>query len=141
MRKATLTLVLTLAIALVMSTTSIASGATGIAGRGSGGGWTVQVSAQLTPSGAHGMLSLCKVCAGGPVFQIVPPSATSDHWCIAAHRDDGPGNEMLYIRDVGDGKTTFDQFSFTSTFAPADCTTFPDPFQYLTLDTGDFHSH
>jgi len=88
------------------------------------------------------MLSLCKGCAGGPVFQIVPPSATSDHWCIAAHRDDAPGNNvMLYIRDVGDGKTTFDQFSFTSTFAPADCTTFPDPFQYLTLDTGDFHSH
>jgi hypothetical protein len=146
MRKGTLTLVLAVVLSLMVSATSVASPATGIAGHGNTGGpggWDPHVSAQLTPSGVHGLLSLCKVgCAEGRVFQIVPPSATSDHWCIAAHRDDAPGsNVMLYIRDVGDGRTTFDQWSETSTLAPADCTTFPDPAQWLTLDSGDFHAH
>src|SRR5882672_10564463 len=107
MRKGTLTLVLTVALSLMVSATSVASPATGIAGRGTyggPGGVTPSLSAQLTPSGVHGWFSLCRVgCAEGRVFQIVPPSATSDHWCIAAHRDDAPGNNvMFYIRDIGD---------------------------------------
>ncbi len=48
---------------------------------------------------------------------------------------------MLYIRDIGDGRTTFDQWGATSALAPADCTTFPDAAQWLTLDSGDFHAY
>ncbi len=129
----------------MLTASSVASPATGIAGRGSNGpnDLTPMVTAQLTPSGVHGQFSLCRLgCANGRVFQIVPPSATSDHWCIAAHRDDAPGsNEMLYIRDVGDGRTTFDQWNAISTFAPGDCTTFPDTLVWLTLVSGDFHAH
>jgi hypothetical protein len=125
---------------------SYASGSIGLAGHGTYGGragWEVTVDAQLVNGSAMGSLSLCpRGCAAGPVFQIVPPSSSSDHWCIAAHRTDTPGggNELLYVRDLGDGDGV-DQWGATSAGATDDCTTFPDAFQYLPLDHGNFHGH
>ena len=75
-----------------------------------------------------------------------PPSGAFDFWCINVERTDtGPqsGEQRInfYIRDVGDGKTTFDQFQATSSIG-GDCTTFPAPLEpFLTFTEGDFRSH
>lgn len=46
----------------------------------------------------------------GPVREIRPPGDGRDFYCVNIERDGTPGlRANFYIRDVGDGVTTFDQ--------------------------------
>jgi hypothetical protein len=90
-------------------------------------------------------------CAAGPVIAVVPPASGSHTWCITARRSDidpeAPQNINWYIRDVGDGRTSFDEISFVTGYAEetaepseaVNCQNFPDtPGSWLTLTNGDF---
>jgi hypothetical protein len=89
-------------------------------------------------------------CAEGPVMAVVPPASGSHTWCITVRRSDVdtgfPQNVNWYIRDVGDGRTSFDQISFVTGYAETtgsaeavNCQTFPDtPGSWVTLTKGDF---
>lgn len=126
---------------------SRAGGAAGIHGNGSTGpgGYDLTMSAHLTGNGsAHGSSTLVGG-ATGSVVQVVPPSGMRDFWCVTVQRTDvDPSLNALinwYIRDAGDGKTTFDQISFVSSLG-GDCTTYPDALgSYLALTSGDFKGH
>jgi len=53
----------------------------------------------------------------GPVLEVVPPSTEVDYWCISVRRTDipegsPPSNTNWYVRDSGDGVTTFDEVSY-----------------------------
>jgi hypothetical protein len=128
-------------------TAAAGSGAAGVNGHATtgAGGWDLTVHATLRPDGsAHGFTRLVGG-ATGPVVQVVPPAGARDFWCINVVRTDVgiPGDFRInwYIRDVGDGKTTFDQFQFTSTIGQT-CTTLPDPAGgFLSFTQGDFKTH
>ena len=65
----------------------------------------------------------------GRVLQVAPPSDTRDFWCINVEHSQSVPYEgwryNYYIRDIGDGITSFDQLRFIS--GPGlDCTTPPD---------------
>lgn len=117
-----------------------------IAGRGTTGpgGWDLTVFAQRNSNGVTGHISVAGG-ATGPVVQLVPPGNDAcGCWCINARRTDvGPGagdhRENVYIRDVGDGITTFDQFALVSGIG-IDCSFPTDGLQFLTLREGDFKS-
>jgi hypothetical protein len=76
-----------------------------------------------------------------PVTGIVPPDATYDHWCIdvTPTLPDYFPVVQVYVRDVGDGKTTFDQMAFGGDFV-ASCQLYPEPSLdvWFTLAAGDF---
>lgn len=123
-------------------------GAAGIHGKGNtgAGGYDLTMSAHLTGNGsAHGSSTLVGG-ATGSVVQVVPPSGARDFWCINVLRTDvgtGSGDQRVnwYIRDLGDGTTTFDQISFVTSIG-GDCTTYPDALgSYLALTSGDFKGH
>lgn len=100
--------------------------ATGIAGAAAAGGWQPVVVALQGPAGPAGYGQACFfACGVGTVAQIVPPSGAITHWCVATVRVGTAGFLMIYIRDLGDGITTFDQFTFVS--ALANCSAFPVP--------------
>jgi hypothetical protein len=71
-----------------------------------------QVEGTQTWVGSDGSLS-----ASGYVLEVVPPSTEVDYWCISVRRTDvpeggaGPSNVNWYVRDIGDGVTTFDEVS------------------------------
>jgi hypothetical protein len=75
---------------------------------------------------------------------VVPPASGSQTWCITVRRSDVdpgfPQNANWYIRDVGDGKTSFDQISFvTGSAETVNCQTYPDtPGGWITLTNGNF---
>jgi hypothetical protein len=79
----------------------------------------------------------------GPVLEIVPPSATHSHWCIEFPHSgvsDGIFIVLGYIRDIGDGQSSFDQVAFGGDYG-ATCVLYPDPFgeeAWYTLLQGDF---
>ena len=81
--------------------------------------------------------------ATGPVVQVVPPAALIDYWCLNVKRTDvglGTPDPRInwYIRDLGDGITTFDQISFISSIGQ-DCKNFPAPTGvWLPLKEGNF---
>jgi hypothetical protein len=122
--------------------------AIGIAGKGSTGlgGLELQMAANLLPNGGASGHSRLTGGATGNVVQVVPPSALIDYWCINVQRTDTDpalGDQRInwYIRDVGDGKTTFDQISFVSSIG-GDCTTFPTALGvFLPLTDGDYKAH
>src|SRR5438874_13407624 len=110
--------VVLLAITLFLPWTSVTKAAPppGIHGQGSTGpgGYDLTMDAVLTPNGsAHGQATLVGG-ATGPVVQVVPPSGAIDAWCINVKRTDtdpASGDQRInwYIRDTGDGVTSFDQ--------------------------------
>lgn len=81
--------------------------------------------------------------AGGPVAQIVSPSGLIDFWCINVEDSvlDIPGFLFnLYVKDVGDGKTSFDEISLEAGIGVT-CTTNPEPTDpFIPLISGNFRS-
>jgi hypothetical protein len=120
----------------------------GLAGKGSTGegGYELTISAELTPKGAVGHTRLIGG-ATGPVVQVVPPSEDQcGCWCINVQRTDtdpleGDQRVNWYIRDTGDGKTTFDEISFITSIG-GDCSTFStEGLFFIPLVQGDFKAH
>jgi hypothetical protein len=117
----------------------------GITGQGSTGpgGYNLTVSAQVTTTGTTGLVHLVGG-ATGPVIQVVPPGNDGCAcWCINARRtdtlpSDGDQRVNWYIRDTGDGMTTFDQISFITSVG-GDCSAFPTSgLFFIPLVQGDF---
>jgi hypothetical protein len=55
--------------------------------------------------------------ATGPIVDITAPVGAQDYYCINVRRTDGDAAGQpinFYIRDTGDGVTTFDQWQFLS---------------------------
>src|SRR5215208_5255736 len=99
------------------------------------------ISAQLLPDGsATGYASV----TGAPtarVVQVVPPSGTRDFWCINVEFPTATERINFYIRDIGDGITSFDQIHVAAP-GPVEqeitCASAPDPSELTTPPKGDF---
>lgn len=82
----------------------------------------------------------------GPVAEMVPQSADHDYWCVNVKRTDvgTPAEDQRinwFIRDVGDGTSTFDQISFVTGMAIT-CTSQPKATgAWLTLKQGDYKTY
>jgi hypothetical protein len=128
-----------------------ADGPPGLVGKGLTGVGLLQISAVVLHDGSlvgHSNL-VGRDCmpggdcdAVGPVLQAVPPSYPRDFWCITVQRTEAAAVCDLrinwYIRDVGDGRVSFDEYSFKTDLG-IDCDLFPDPPQPLSpLLSGDF---
>jgi len=116
-----------------------------IFGRGTTGpgGYDLELFAALSPGGANLGYAYLVGGARGPIVGMRRPSDARDFWCLNVARTDvvpGPVDARTnwYIRDIGDGQTTFDEISFISSLG-GDCATFPDPTgTWLALTAGDF---
>ena len=118
-----------------------------LSGRGTTGpgSYDLTISAQLTTTGPTGYVRL-EGGASGPIVQVVPPgNDPCGCWCLNVKRTDtlppdGDQRINIYVRDTGDGITTFDQFSFITSIR-GDCNTFPTAeLFFLSLSQGDFQS-
>ena len=118
-----------------------------IAGQGGTGpgGWNLTLDARLGSDGASGHSALLGGAAG-PVVQVVPPSDDPcGCWCINIKRTDvgprdGDQRQNIYIRDIGDGITSFDQMSFITSIG-GDCSSFATSgLFFLTLGSGNFQA-
>ena len=105
-------------------------------------GATLRVEAVLTPAGGAGFLYREQPTSlSGPVIEVVPPSTAHPHWCIIANRlgppldPDAIQTVIVWIRDIGDGISTFDLFFFG---AGGSCTREPDPPFFSPLIAGDY---
>jgi hypothetical protein len=84
--------------------------------------------------------------ATGTVAEIVPQSSGQDYWCVNVKRTDTgtPAEDQRinwFIRDVGDGVSTFDQISYITGMAIT-CTSQPKPTgAWLTLKQGDYKTY
>jgi hypothetical protein len=77
------------------------------------------------------------VGATGPIVEITKPAGAQDYYCINVQRTDGDAAGQpinFYIRDVGDGVTTFDQWSFLSGL---NVTCADPPQQFITARSGN----
>ena len=116
-------------------------------GRGSTGrgGYDLTISVRLLPDGSATGYAHLAGGAPGDVVQVDPPREDKDFWCINVRRTDtgpGSGDQRInwYIRDIGDGITTFDEIAFLTSIGE-DCTRYPDqPGVWLTLTEGDFQA-
>jgi hypothetical protein len=91
-------------------------------------------------------------CAEGPVIAVAPPASGSHTWCITARRSDVdpgfPQNVNYYVRDVGNGRTPFDDIGTitggaepTRSVEPVNCQTYPDSRgEWIPLTHGDFEA-
>jgi hypothetical protein len=106
------------------------------------GGWDLTLDANLNLSAATGFASI-RGGATGPIVQIVPPNNDpNSFWCINVRRTDtmpadGDQRWNIYIRDIGDGITTFDQFSFVAGIG-IDCSFQTKDLFFLPVAQGDF---
>ena len=117
----------------------------GLEGQGTTGpgGWNLTIAAQVSASGATGFAHLLGGVTG-PVTEIIPPTDDpGSFWCFNILRTDtlpvdGDQRANIYIRDIGDGITTFDQVSFVSGIG-VHCSSYPtDNLFFLPLVQGDF---
>jgi len=117
--------------------------ANAIAGHGSTGpgGYDLAVSAR----NANGSLGHVKLLGGitGPVVEVVPPGEGRDCWCLNVKRTDtspvdGDQRANVYIRDTGDGASSFDQISFVTSIG-SNCNSFATSgLFFLPIIRGDF---
>jgi hypothetical protein len=120
----------------------------GLVGNGTWQGGELRITAQLLPNGSATGKQTWTAGASGDVTQVVAPSSGVDSWCINVKRNDpGSGFETSdqrinwYVRDIGDGVTTFDEVSFVTSIG-GDCTTFPTTLgTFIPLSDGDFKAH
>ena len=123
----------------------------GLAGRGRTNFGILQISVVTLPDGSaigHSTLTASTCMPGGdcdavgPVLQAVAPDDPRDFWCITVRRTEAAALPDLrinwYIRNTGNGRTSFDEVSFRTDFG-MDCELFPDPSQpFRPLVSGDF---
>src|SRR5262245_4845277 len=126
------------AVAAPPSVTSVSGG-----GQTFAGGYDVSVSkAILKRNGKTSGTFASSTLPGSPtvkVDQLVPPSQATDFFCLSGDVA-GAGRANLYVRDIGDGTTTFDQWTLAAS-ATVPCDSLPDPGPvWLTLDSGDFQT-
>lgn len=110
--------------------------------------YRISLAAGLAPTGAaKGYASVCPVpldCGTNPtdgqglVFEVVPPSASTDHWCAAAWYLDVGYHLLVYVRDVGPPGSGVDEVGFRLGPGPVTCATHPTPDQFFPLVVGDF---
>jgi hypothetical protein len=118
-------------------------------GRGSTGpgGFDLTISARLLPDGSATGYAHLAGGARGEVVGVQPPVFAppdyygQDFWCVSVRRTDtaprsGEERVNFYVRDLGDGKTAFDQISAPKT--AQECDWSPRP--WLTLVEGDFRA-
>jgi hypothetical protein len=113
----------------------------------SGHGSTGPGGYDLTVSGANakGALGHVKLLGGitGPVVEVVPPAEGQDCWCLNVKRTDtspvdGDQRANVYIRDTGDGVSSFDQISFITSIG-SNCNSFATTrLFFLPITRGDF---
>ena len=116
-----------------------------LSGQGSTGpgGYDLTIVVVLLPGNRVRGFTYLVGGATGHVVQAVPPSGQRDFWCINVKRidtDPNQGDQRInwYIRDVGDGVSSFDQISYITSIG-GNCDRFPDPSGvWLTLTQGDF---
>jgi hypothetical protein len=114
-------------------------------GRGSTGpgGLDLAISARRASDGSASGYAHLVGGATGEVIGISPPDDDKDFWCINVRRTDSGSNSgdqriNWYIRDAGDGITSFDEISATTSIG-GDCESFPAPGgSWLRLVKGDF---
>ena len=125
------------AVAAPPSVASVSGG-----GQTFAGGYVVGISkAILKRNGKASGTFTSSSLPGSPtvrVDQLVPPSQAMDWFCLSGEVAGG-GDAIFYVRDIGDGTTTFDQWQ-VAVGLTATCEEFPDPFVWLTLDSGDFQT-
>lgn len=112
-------------------------------GHTNAGDYDVSVSnAMLKGNGSASGTFTSSVLPGSPtvtVDQLVPPSQVSGFFCLSGVVSSG-GRANLYIRDIGDGTSTFDQWQLAAG-PTVTCDSNPDPGpNVLTLDSGDFQT-
>ncbi|OHB22938.1 MAG: hypothetical protein A2939_02175 [Parcubacteria group bacterium RIFCSPLOWO2_01_FULL_48_18] len=77
----------------------------------------------------------------GTVTEVVPPNEMYDHWCVNVALVEIDGfNVQIYVRDIGDGRSAFDQVAFQGSFNTS-CATSPVPeagVEFVTVSQGDF---
>lgn len=115
-----------------------------LSGRGSTGpgGLDLTVSARLLPDGSATGYAHLVGGATGDVVGVEPPGGERDFWCVNVRRTDtaprsGDQRTNFYVRDVGDGRTTFDQISAVSGIG-LDCD--GSPGAWLPLVEGGFRA-
>ena len=106
------------------------------------GGWNLTLSANLSATDATGFASLLGG-ATGPITQIIPPTDDpASFWCINIVRTDTlpiSGNQRtnFYVRDIGDGITSFDQFAVVSGIG-IDCSFPTRDLHFIPMVEGNF---
>ncbi|HEX2740565.1 MAG TPA: hypothetical protein VHM69_08970, partial [Rubrobacter sp.] len=117
-----------------------------LTGRGSTGpgGLDLTISARRAADGSVSGYAHLVGGATGEVVGIAPPDDERDFWCINVRRiDTGPnsGDQRInwYVRDAGDGITSFDEISYITSIG-GDCESLSAPTgSWLRLVKGDFH--
>ncbi len=75
---------------------------------------------------------------GGPVLDLV--ARGDDEYCVLIDvpNNTPPGRIAYFVRDVGDGLTTFDQYTSFGSNAPITCDTYdPQPSDFSTVSAGN----
>ena len=109
-----------------------------VVGQGSVPGSTISITAVLHEDGrVEGRVLDPRSTIKGPVVGLVPPHDAIDFYCINMTIANAPEfeglNLLFYVRDIGDGKTTFDELSGSGGFGVT-CADIPvpaEPFQLL----------
>jgi hypothetical protein len=117
-----------------------------------GGNGQVTIDARVLPSGqvqgTQTWVDQGFLVFSGPVLEVVPPSTEVDYWCISARvtepasEGSPPHNTNWYVRDSGDGVTTFDELG--NVFGNADdvnCTFHRQVLQLTPVTEGDFQGN
>jgi Baseplate J-like protein len=116
-----------------------------LAGKGSTGpgGLDLTISARRAADGSVSGYAHRVGGATGEVVGIVPPADDRGFWCINVRLTDtgtNSGDQRInwYVRDTGDGRTSFDEISYVTSIG-GDCERFPAPTgSWLRLVEGDF---
>jgi hypothetical protein len=81
--------------------------------------------------------------ATGDAIELVPPSQDTDYWCanFALLDERFPGfNFLILVRDIGDGISSLDEFSFAGDFGATCAGTQVPPANFDTILGGDFRT-
>ena len=75
----------------------------------------------------------------GDVVGLATPSEAYDYWCVNVAVNEIPGfNFLWYIKDVGDGHSTFDETATNGGFGET-CASLPEPAEsFAPVGKGDF---
>jgi hypothetical protein len=109
-----------------------------LVGNGYSEAMNVHLTLAVTSTGeaVHGYANV-RGGLSGKVITMVPPSGPVSHWCVTIVTGDEL-NFLWYIRDIGDGKATFDELSFAAGLGIT-CVDIPSPTEpFIPLSQGDY---
>ena len=122
---------------------NLMAGGIGISGTGTNAGLNLTVTARLAPDGSTNGVIRRIFAPPVLVADIVPPSGGVDYWCVSGPNPFAPAISAsnVYIRDIGDGKSTFDEVAVAGIQdrSTPDCSHSFDPTPHFrTLSQGDY---